>query len=138
MILTYSCLLVTLLTLSSSLPLPPEHLGTWDPDEGHREAYNQWLEMHRRHIMNRDWGAVNPKDYIAHDKFNIADGYDIDLLIVEEMQLLGDPILAMGNEASRTLQKVGKNKKGEKKIGVPEKSPKCKGQGLMRSLGKSQ
>lgn len=117
MILTNCCISIALLALSWSLPLPPGHLRTWDPDEGQREAYNQWLETHKRHIVNRNWKAVNPKDYIAHDKFNIADGYDIDLLIVEEMQLAGDPVVAIENKANEERDK------GRKK-NVSRKRPK--------------
>lgn len=115
MIVTHFCSLVTLFTLSVSLPLPPGRLGTWDPDERDREAHNRWFETHKRHIMNKDWRAVNPKDYIAHDKFNIADGYDIDLLIIEEMQLLGDPVLAMESEASRRPRNARGHHKRKKK-----------------------
>lgn len=108
MILAHLCAATTLFLLSCSLPLPPRHLGTWDPDEGQQEAFKAWLETHKRWIMAKDWTKVNPKDYIAHDKFNIADGYDIDLLVVEEMQLIGDPVLAAGNGAS---QRAGKQRR---------------------------
>lgn len=92
-------LLVGLVGIAQALPKPPQ--DTWDPDGGpEMEALEHFLQHLRTAINAKNWQEVNPRDFIAHDKFNIADGFGVDVFSVEEMQELGDPVIAVEKEMS--------------------------------------
>lgn len=94
-----------------SLPVHP--LKTWDPEEHQLEEYNLWVERLRAAINQKDWKVVAPKDFIAHDKFNIADGFDVDMLNVEEMQLAGDPVIKVEREMQEKRDKQRKEQEAK-------------------------
>ena len=103
------------LALARVIALPQSPLRTWDPPPHEEEQFNEWLQKLRHSINNMDWNAIEQKDFIGHDKFNIADGFDVDLLIVEEIQLRGDPVRKVELEMDR--KRVEEQKKRVDRLG---------------------
>lgn len=105
--------LLTVLNVIVALPRPPQH--TWDPEGiAEMEAYTNFIDHLRKSINEGNWKEVDPKDFIAHDKFNIADGFGVDVFSVEAMQEAGDPVIAVEKEMSR---KRGDAERNERKRG---------------------
>lgn len=99
--------------------LPPHPLKCWDPKEGQpSEEHERWMAKFRDSIANRDDVLVKPEHLIAHDKFNVADGFGVELDIVDEMQFKGDPVLAVEKEMSkiRDMKRNRGNKKSKEAI----------------------
>lgn len=104
--------LAVLAGIAQALPKPPQ--DTWDPADGgpEMEALGHFLAHLRKAINEKNWQEVNPRDFIGHDKFNIADGFGVDVFSVEEMQELGDPVIAVEKEMS--LKRSAEERKNRK------------------------
>ncbi|PJF17329.1 hypothetical protein PSACC_02825 [Paramicrosporidium saccamoebae] len=78
--------------------------------------YDAWVARLRDDITNKKYEIFKPEDLIAHDKFNIADGFNVDLTVVEEIQFKGDPVIAVEQEMHkiRELLRVNNDKSKKK------------------------
>jgi len=63
-----------------------------EPLGANATLYDAWISTIKMAIADKQWSKLNAADWIGHDKFNIADGLDVDMFIIEELQLKGDPI----------------------------------------------
>lgn len=78
--------------------------------------YDAWLTRLRDAIANKNYDMFKPEDFIAHDKFNIADGFNVDLTVVEEIQFKGDPVIAVEQEMHKIREALRiQNDKSKKK-----------------------
>lgn len=93
--------------------LPAHPLKTWDPTEHQEREHKLWITKLRDSIANKDSMLVKPEDLIAHDKFNLADAFDVDLIAVEELQFKGDPVLAVELEMNK-IRDALRDKKDQK------------------------
>jgi hypothetical protein len=101
----YLLFLLPLALILNALPLPDSKIGTWDLEPDKHVPHKKVLEFYRQNINEKRWDIIDPKDFIGHDKFNIADGFDADLFMIEEMQLIGDPVRAVENEMNKKRDK---------------------------------
>lgn len=97
--------------------LPPHPLNTWDPADHQIKVHNAWVDRIREAINTKDFGFLKPEHLIAHDKFNVADGFNADLIMVEEIQFKGDPVIAVEKEMDKIREQLRakESKKKEKK-----------------------
>jgi hypothetical protein len=86
-------------------------MGGWDLVDREHPRHRAFIEHIRSSITDKNWKAVNPGDFIGHDKFNIADGFGVDLFIVEEMQNTADPVLQVEREMQEKRDKEERKKK---------------------------
>ena len=109
---------IGLISFGYSLPvIPPPELGTWDLSDAQMEMFKKWSAAFSERLSAQDWNTIDPRDYIHHDKFNIADGFGADLFLVEKMQNIGDPVLKVENEMNeiRSKREKAENDKARSK-----------------------
>lgn len=86
------------------LPMPLEFSDKWvrgQLDEESNIAFNRWVKHYQQIVSERKWTKDEAESFIHHDKFNIADGLDVDLFIIDEMQLEADPVKVVENEMNK-------------------------------------
>lgn len=99
-------------TAGAACGLPVNHRHRWNPRERDMDAFQ--LDMHhwRCALNEKNWSVLDPVDWIAHDKFNLADGFEADIFKVEEILFKGDPVIKVEQEMDRQRAVEGrKNRK---------------------------
>lgn len=105
-------LLSTIIACIVTLPINPTH--QWNPQAQDMEMFRLEMNQWKCAINEKRWDILNPTDWIAHDKFNIADGFDADIFTVEEILFKGDPVIKVEQEMSQ--KRSEQDKKDKKKL----------------------
>lgn len=95
--------------VSHSFPLSP--VGTWDvEDPVQEEQINVYLDYIRKGITDRNWTAIDPKEFACHEKFNLCDGLSLDMDDIDELMRAGDPVVKITEQIDKERDEKAKNK----------------------------